>query len=61
MSVVELIAVGLIFLGASCLCLAIAGIVEAMELRGRLAALERKESRRKTAERLQKIRDRRKR
>ncbi len=55
------IAAGLMILSASVLCLAIVGIAEVVDLRHRLSALERKESKRVKADRLQKIRDRRRR
>ncbi len=54
-------ALGLMIVSASCLCLTIVGVAEIVDLRRRLSVLERKEKKRKTAERLQKIRDRRKR
>ncbi len=56
-----MIASGLMILAVSCLCIIIGGIAEAVDLRRRITVLERKEKRRKTAERLQKIKDRRKR
>ena len=50
----------ILILAVLCLCITIASIAEVVDLRKRLAALERKESRRAKVERLQKLRARRK-